>query len=83
MIVLIVFYRSRPSGIIQEVSQGSGCGYTVYHPHYKALGVLPQVRLAVAGRDQLVLNRHNTHMLQSTLTVKVAPPDVIRPPAQL
>jgi len=53
----------------------------VYHPHYKALGILPQVRLA--KRDHLLLGQHNTRMLQDKLTVKVAPPDVVRQPVQL
>ena len=54
---------------------------TTYHPHYKSLGILPQVRLA--ERDRPLLDRRNTSMLQDRLTVKVAPPDVIRQPVQL
>jgi len=77
-----VLCRSRSTVGSREVGQSSSASnYRVYHPQYKALGILPQVRLA--GRDHLILDQHNTRMLRNRLTVKVAPPDVIRSPAQL
>jgi len=78
---VVCFYRNRSSASTSELSASSSSRWTVYHPHYKALGVLPQVRLA--ERDHLLLEQRNTRMLQDRLTVKVAPPDVIRQPDQL
>ena len=80
-VILLRSYRSKPTLTTGELARGSSSKQSVYHPQYKALGVLPQVRLA--ERDHLLLERHNTCMVQDRLTVKVAPPDVIRQPAEL
>jgi len=68
---------------VNSSALGGGCSSTgtVYHPHYKSVGVLPQVRLA--ERDHLMLKRYNTRMVQDRLTVKMAPLDVIRQPTEL
>jgi len=76
-----VFCRNWPAANTTELAGSSSSKQTVCHPRYKALGILPQVRLA--ERDHLLLEQHNTRMLQDRLTVKVAPPDVIRQPTQL
>ena len=64
-----------------KVTRSSSSNQSVYHPHYKVLGILPQVRLA--EHDQLLLDQRNTRMQRDKLTVRVAAPDVIRQPAQL
>jgi len=51
-----------------------------YHPLYNAVGILPQVQLA--ERDRPLLEQSNTRMRQDRVTVKIAPPAVIRKPSQ-
>jgi len=73
-VLLTVLCSSQPAASTHEAAASS---QTVSNPRYRAVGILPQVRLA--GRDQLQLNQRNTRMQRDTLTVKVAQPDVIRP----
>jgi len=77
----VLLCRSTLSANVRELARGASSTQSVSHPQYKSLGVLPQVRLA--ERDRLLLEQHNTRMLHDRLTVRLAPPDVIRQPAEL
>ena len=51
--------------------------YPTHQPQYNGLGILPSVRLNKPARA--VLSEQNSTMLNNSVTVKVAPPDVLKP----
>ena len=52
--------------------------YPTHQPQYGGLGLMPTVKLHQP--DRIVLSEQNSNMVLNPVTVKIAPPDVLKPP---
>ena len=67
------------SGMMQQrVMLAASRRYPTHQPRYNGVGILPNVQLKQPMR--LVLTDHNSSMLRVSNTIKIAPPDVLKPP---
>ena len=66
------------TGVLSPQVPSPSRRYPTHQPQYAGLGLMPPVHLQRPERH--LLSDRNTSMLTSPVTVKIAPPDVLKPP---